>query len=138
MPVNSNSVAFVSSNLVDWVPSFSQTNSAYTGMPLLTVFGGNQFVNYSISSRSRGFFYTSSNGILGVINSSLLGVTPLFFTYGQGTFVTADDYVAQSIFQSGVFATNSNSSATSLGISTYPGVTINGTAGAESVSTSPR
>ena len=35
-----------------------------------------------------------------------------------------------AISQSGVFATQSNSPATSLGISTYPGVTINGTAGA--------
>jgi hypothetical protein len=49
------------------------------------------------------------------------------YAYGQGTFVEA----GQNIYESNVFASDSNSPApTALGISTYTGVTINGTAGA--------
>jgi hypothetical protein len=49
-------------------------------------------------------------------------------TYGQGTFVAYSG--GDFIYQSGVFASDSNSPAPSnLTISTYPGVTINGSAG---------
>jgi hypothetical protein len=118
-----NPVALVSSNLVDWVPSLTQPYLSSTGLPYLTVFGGNQFINYSTDN---GFSYSSPDGFTWVTNSSLPAV-PSFFTYGQGAFLFAS---GNSIYQSEVFTTNSSPAATTLGIATYPGVTINGTAGA--------
>jgi len=119
-----DSVVFVSSNLVDWVPSFSQTNSYPNGMPFLTGYSGNQFIVYSSSSMN---FYTSSNGISWTTNSSLVGITfPVYFTYGQGVLVNS---TGTDIYKSDVYFTNSSPPPASLGISTYPGVTINGGAG---------
>ena len=116
---------FVSSNLVNWALALTSLENLY--YPFYPVaFGGNHFVTSQssglcpISTSSNGTTWTTTNLYnlnLGLIKS---------FTYGQGTFVAA----GSAISQSGVFATQSNSPATSLGISTYPGVTINGTAGA--------
>ena len=49
------------------------------------------------------------------------------FTYGQWTFVATD--ANGNIYQSEAFGTDLNAPPTTLGISTYAGVTINGTAG---------
>ncbi len=108
----------VSSNLVTW-PS----PDCYWGgsSPLFSAtYGGNEFL-LSLGTD----VFTSSNGYSWTLRSGVGSFSAC--TYGQGTFVAAEN---NSIYQSGVFATQSNSPATTLGISTYPGVTINGTAGA--------
>lgn len=116
-------LVFVSSNLVQWVPVF--TNVDDTDFPV--AYGGGEFV-ISDTYPSLGFLgvLTSSNSHTWTTNffggSGL--VTTL--TYGQGTFVACDSY---SIYQSGVFATVSNPPPATLAISTYPGVTINGKPG---------
>jgi len=63
-----------------------------------------------------------------IANPYISGNWMTALTYGQGTFVAT--ILGGSIYQSGAFASQSNCPATTLGISTYPGVTINGTAGA--------
>jgi hypothetical protein len=50
-----------------------------------------------------------------------------FLVFGQGTLLTS---TGNNIYQSGVFATNSTPTPTELSVSTYAGVTINGTVGA--------
>jgi hypothetical protein len=119
--------AYVSSNLVQWTQNTIAPSS--TNFQISTIaFGGNQFIqaNSTNGSGSVCSIRTSTDGNVwtnrGTINAPLKT-----FAYGQGTFVASDGDV---IYQSGVFTTESNSSSTTLAISTYPGVTINGTAGA--------
>jgi len=122
------SVVLTSSNLVNWASSVIQpTNNVYFVSSFPIAFGGNQFItsfgyysSYTYSSPT----FTSSDGLNWTTNALLPNVSA--FTFGQGTFVAA----GQSIYQSGVFASQTNSPFTSLSISTYPGVTIIGTAGA--------
>ena len=113
----------VSSNLVKWSGLFGSYSSS--NPPCLQVaYGGNQFI------ATEGLnLYTSSNGYTWATNRnwSSLGGYPLTLTYGQGTFVAAIS--SGNIYQSGVFFTNSSPPPTTLAISTYPGVTINGTDG---------
>lgn len=122
-PSSSACYYFVSSNLVQWNLSwgFSATSSSYP-----VTYGGNQFI-VAIANN----LYTSSDGY-GWVNSRNSIGTYNVLTYGQGTFV-ACNYLANpagaSIQQSGVFFTNSSAPPATLGICTYPGVTINGTAG---------
>lgn len=115
---DTHSYIFVSSNLVQWTSA--KTNlSTWPRLPVTC--GGNQFL-VSLDTST----YTSSNGYSWT--SHLSGQPPYEFnaiTFGQGTFVVCNG----SIYQSGVFATRSNPPPTTLTISPYPGVTINGTAG---------
>jgi len=111
---------FVSSNLVNWTNSFSIGSAFYAPV----AFGGNQF----IVPYPAVFLYTSSDGYTWIANPYISGNWMTALTYGQGTFVAT--ILGGSIYQSGAFASQSNCPATTLGISTYPGVTINGTAGA--------
>lgn len=110
----------VSTNLVNWTTAFVD-GPAPCQAYLPVAFGGNQFIagfgNYYYTSSDGNTWLT--NGYYGPANS---------FTYGEGTFVAAD--TGGAILQSVVFATDSNAPPTTLGISTYAGVTINGTAGA--------
>ena len=108
---------FVSSNLVNWIYS-SFGGGSYQPV----AFGGNQFIINPFP------VYTSSDGYTWTNTQYDFVDWVVTLTYGQGTFVATT--LGGSIYQSGVFATQSNSPATTLGISTYPGVTINGTAGA--------
>ena len=115
--------AFVSSNLFSWnlAVTYYWPGGGYGS----TAFGGNQFVIIPGAN-----FLTSSNGYTWNYHNLYTGpaaVTTL--TYGQGVFVATDPN--NNIYASGVVSTQTNSPATSLGISTYPGVTINGTAGTE-------
>ncbi len=126
------SYVFVSSNLVQWTPAITISNGYY---PLPVIYGGNQFIACSVNGTypASNAAYTSSNGYAWTPRS-IGGIGFDALTYGQGAFVAAcgteDNYGIGNIYQSGVFATQSNPPATTLGISTYPGVTINGTAGA--------
>ena len=117
------STAFVSSNLLSWNLSLNY----YAGFcPSPVAFGGNLFITYlanAFFSSPNGYTWTWLNN-----DSGLQGENAII--YGQGAFVAAD-YFDNNIYQSGVFSTQTNSIATTLDISTYPGVTINGTAGAE-------
>jgi hypothetical protein len=119
LPISVYGVA-VSSNLVNW--TFSGLSGIETNYSSAVAFGGNQFI-----ACLGGSIYTSPDGYTWTNNLSE-GPDMGCFTYGQGTFVATDG--SGTIYQSGVFANQSNSPATTLGISTYPGVTINGTAGA--------
>ena len=126
-----DSYVFVSSNLVQWT-SVITNSSAWSYLPV--AYGGGQFVVCPGTYTSGGFggllgVQTSSNGYTWATN--LFGGNPSVNTlntlaYGQGTFVACN---GSSIYQSGVFATVSNPPPSTLAISTYPGVTINGTAG---------
>ncbi len=115
---DSVSFVFISSNLVQWTPAI--TNS-FSWSHLPVVYGGNQFI-VSLGSAT----YTSSNGYAWTTRLSGGGNYANFnaLTYGQGACVACN----YSIYKSGVFATQSNPLPTTLTISTYPGVTINGTA----------
>jgi hypothetical protein len=113
---------FVSSNLVNWTLVLTNTAGALPYGPI--AFGGNYFIASTMGSGVNAF--TSSNGYTWNPSMGLLDLSTL--TYGQGTFVAANEF-GGLILQSGVFANQTNSPATTLGISTYPGVTINGTAG---------
>lgn len=119
----SYAVVCVSSNLVQWI----ETDGSISGsgpFPSCIANGGNEFlvsVGLNVYTSSDGYAWSLRN-VLGPFSA---------FTYGQGTFVGSTNAGgASSIFQSGVFSTQSNSPATTLSISTYPGLTINGTAGA--------
>lgn len=126
-----DSYVFVSSNLVQWTPVITNS-SAWSYLPV--AYGGGQFVVCPGTYTSGGFggllgVQTSSNGYTWI--TDLFGGNPSVstlntLTYGQGTFVACN---GSSIYQSGAFATVSNPPPTTLAISTYPGVTINGTAG---------
>ncbi|MEI9866393.1 MAG: hypothetical protein WDN00_17925 [Limisphaerales bacterium] len=132
-------IALTSSNLVDWISTgiFQPTNSVLHFDDLEIAipanfrkisFAGNQFVTsleyyYFDFANVISTTFTSSDGVNWMTNSWPSGVNT--FTFGQGTFVAA----GQNIYQSGIF-TNDIPEPTILGISTYPGVTINGTAGA--------
>ena len=113
---------FTSSNLVDWVSTFTNT-----GVPFNPVaFGGNHFA----ITIGLWYPYLSTNGYNWEVNlAGFQGLGTL--AYGQGTFVGASPYYqGGAIMQSSVFSTNSPSSVNALTISTYPGITINGTVGA--------
>ena len=121
---NGSSETLTSSDLVQWTVSTSLGtmgigNFSYT---LPVAFGGGQFVVFSTYS---GAFYSSSNGYAWTHPANISLKTVLF---GQGTFVGYNNN-NNGIYQSGVVATQSNPPPTTLGISTYPGVTINGTVG---------
>jgi hypothetical protein len=112
----------ISSNLVNWSSAYNLGNPS-DGPSFPVIFGGNQFIaaqNHYLFTSADGYTW---NNIFTNDNSDFSALT-----YGQGAFVAAD--YSGNIYQSGMFATNSNSFYTTLGISTYPGVTINGTAGA--------
>jgi hypothetical protein len=80
-----------------------------TNLPV--TFGGNQF----ITSLGNIAVYTSSSGYSWDVNSSGIPLNTL--TFGQGTFVVTE---VGKVFQSDAFAAQSNSPATTLGISTTP------------------
>ncbi len=107
----------VSSNLVAW-----GSPDCYWGgsSPLSSVaYGGNEFIlslGTDVFTRSDGYEWTLLNGI-----SSLSTCT-----FGQGTFVAASN---NNIYQSGIFAVQSNSPPNILSIASFAGLTINGTAG---------
>jgi len=113
-------------------------------------FFGNRFVaafeyNYYMTNSPPAFpqyttqspVFSSSDGINWTINGAIsasldyiINVPDIpiqFVAYGQGRLLTS---TGNNIFLSGVFSTNSSALATSLKISTYSGVTIDGTAGA--------
>ena len=109
---------FVSSNLVNWTQNtICESPQRYVSH---ITYGGNQFVGYFGAS-----VWTSTNSL--DWTNRITDIWTSTFAYGEGTFVVADVY--GNIFQSGEFASPSNSASTTLAISTYPGVTINGTAG---------
>jgi len=114
---------------VNWVVSNSDPGFIQSSPSQTISFGGNQFV-YSTSGYNYNNSLDSSADGYSWNNVASLGYsfTGGFLTYGQGTFVAGAGN--RNIYQSGVFSTNSSPAATTLGISTYPGVTINGTAGA--------
>lgn len=115
------SEAFASSNLLQWNPSW--TGSTNFG-PQAIAYGGNEFAGSFL-----GNIFTSLDGLTwtnrfnGYFNA---------FAYGQGTFVAAGENTNSQIgiYQSGQFTSVSNGIPTTLSISTYPALTINGTAGA--------
>ena len=126
---------YVSSNLVLWatntVSSSGLSSISSSFIPAPFAFGGGQFVVETFQLGQGGAasdwgIWTSSDGSGWTHRTSL---TKHFktFAYGQGTFVASDGIV---IYQSGVFAAESNAPPATLAISTYPGVTINGTVGA--------
>ena len=115
------SVAYASSDLINWAltesnippPSAFFRPVAYGGNIFISSFGSNKHTCTSPDGNA----WTPS-----------LNVDCNALVYGQGTFVAVSSNI---VYQSNVFASDSNSPApTTLGISTYPGVTINGTAGA--------
>lgn len=127
-----NNSLFVSSDLVNWdlasanqsFPSAVGAKSYYNNS--LIVFGGNQLFDF-IQGANPTHILSSSDGYNWIDNSTIVSNINML-TYGQGTFVASG---SQNIYQSDVFGTDSNSPAPiTLGISTYPGVTVNGTAGA--------
>jgi len=111
------SEVLASGNLVNWTSSVIQNTNDLPLHFLPVAFGGNQFITACVTNT-----FTSSDGYTWVTNSLQSANA---FAFGQGTFMAS---TLGCIYRSGVFATNS--SPTTLGISTYPGVTINGTAGA--------
>jgi hypothetical protein len=120
-----NSVVLVSSNLVEWTQGFyySQLNSR-SANPSTVAFGGTQFI---ANPTFLGHVITSSNAYAWTsINCAAAAFATV--TYGQGTFV-GQGFLSNNIYQSGVFATQSNAIPATLSISTYPGVTVNGRAG---------
>ena len=129
--LNGGSIWFsTSSDLINWSPYSSFSVGGSVGGFAIGYYG-NEFVlaianNYNGSG---GTVATSTDGTLwqtnGTMNFGSGSIISLAF--GQGTLVTA---TAKQIYQSGVFVTQSNVPTTTLGISTYPGVIINGTAGA--------
>ena len=123
---------FVSTNLVNWaLPFGNQFWPVGSYQSCLVAFGGGQFFTLLQRNGTQGnstqVVYSSLDGNIWSTNIvSEPSISTL--TYGQGTFVAVGYY--NNIYQSAVFASQSNLPATLLGISTYPGVTINGTAGA--------
>ena len=95
-------------------------------------FGGNQFC-FFIQGNNPAYVSTSSDG------NSWTSISPIQISpyvslnslaYGQGTIVAIDSF-GRNIYQSDVFTSDTNSPApTTLGISTYAGVSINGMPGA--------
>ncbi|MGP8053556.1 MAG: hypothetical protein ACLQAH_07015, partial [Limisphaerales bacterium] len=114
---------FASSNLILWTTNIICSTPSETYFHPIN-YGGNQFIGEYGTN-----VWTSINAI-DWTNRFPISYDPLpFFTYGAGTFLVVSNY-GQNIYQSGVFGPQSNSPATTLTISTYPGVTINGSAGA--------
>ena len=101
----------VSSDLISWSPIISSTLYPLYVTNLPVTFGGNQF----ITSLGNIAVYTSSSGYSWDVNSSGIPLNTL--TFGQGTFVVTE---VGKVFQSDAFAAQSNSPATTLGISTTP------------------
>ena len=111
---------FVSSNLTQWTSNVVCNYSINFPSPI--AFGGGQFIgNFGPD------IWTSTNAFNWTDRTNTYYYNADAFAYGEGTFVAG---AADSIYQSGVFAPQSNSPPTTLTISTYPGVTINATAGA--------
>jgi hypothetical protein len=107
---------FVSSNLLQWTSNI--VCNTFGNIPNQVGFGGNQFIG------SFGYYVWTSANAFGWTNRFSNNFSAQ--AYGAGTFVVG----GADIYQSGIFSSQSNLLATTLGISTYPGVTINGTAGA--------
>ncbi len=112
---------FVSSNLMQWTTNVICGYFELT--PSQIAFGGSQFIGNFGSD-----IWTSANAF-DWTNRFYGGPTTCAYAYGEGTFVCGNG-ANGDIYQSGVFTSQSNSPATTLAISTYPGVTINGAAGA--------
>lgn len=118
----------VSSNLASWQSvqlgnSLGASASSLAGI----AFGGNYFIGEAFTNYGLGFkyTYTSTNGVDWINRAPANGAT--LFAFGAGSFVATGNGL---LLQSGVFAPPSNPPPSSLTIATYPGVTINGTAGA--------
>ena len=114
----------VSSNLIKWTTNVI-CNTGYDYFPASKItYGGNYFI---------GIFGTNVWTSVNAIDWTKRFYEPsdpyAFFAYGEGTFLLVSNN-EQNIYQSDVFAPQSNSPSTTLAIATYPGVTINGTAGA--------
>lgn len=115
---------FSSSDIVNWNrPLGVPQGLIQPASSLLLTSGGNQLYVFVLGQNNQ--VYSSFDGNLWSSNSITLPNLGRLY-YGQGTFVGISGY---SIYQSGVFYTNSSPSASSLGLSTYAGITINGTAG---------
>ena len=116
----------MSSNLASW-QSVQFGNLVNAGRYLAGIaFGGGNFIG-AVTNSGLGFeyTYTSTNGLNWVNRVGANGET--MFAFGAGTFVATGNGL---LLQSDVFAPPSNPPPSSLTIATYPGVTINGTAGA--------
>ncbi len=139
VPENPVYGVYISTNISSW-NGIGNGGNVTNSAPV--AFGGNNFIISGNGTFSAPGVYgrydynlTSTNGYeWNAVSNAFGGPLPLpidAFAYGQGTFVAAG-YPSYSpyIYQSQVFANPSNSPAAILSISTYPGVTINGTAGA--------
>jgi hypothetical protein len=114
--------ALVSSNLVQWSTNTWVISTSYYPGNSPLAFGGNQFI--AALATSPNSIWTSADGVNWTNRLTPNGTSAC--AYGQGTFVVGD---TAGIYQSGVFA-QTNSPSAALAISTYPGVTLHGTAGA--------
>jgi len=117
----SQSTFYTSADLSSWA-----TNNGLFQYSGTLTFGGGQFI-YSAYTNGGFGIYTGVDGYSWTrIATNYLSLSNSFITYGQGTFIGS---AGNSLYQSGIMASPSNSLAASLAISTYPGITVNGTPG---------
>jgi len=90
------------------------------------IFGGNLFIAVDMMS----YIYSSVDGYTWITNTgpSLVGDSQ-YIIYARGAFLATGGYGGAPIWESEMFYTNTSPPPTTLGISTYAGVTINGTVG---------
>lgn len=118
---------YSSTNLQKWSIAGGDNNP--NGLPQIVAFGGNEFfasLTYNTGNSTTSIGYTSYDGFSWTFGGQGYAFDTMI--YGQGTFVGAD--TAGNICQSSVYAPQPTGPTTTLGFSTYSGVTINGTAGA--------
>jgi hypothetical protein len=141
--LSANDSIWTSSDLITW-----STNVTYSDLDETTIgYFGNRFVDalstFAATNMNGNSYLTlqaiilsSTNGIEWQTNGILTGPkTPSydsqypiqFLVLGQGTLIASTRY---DVYQSGAFATNSIPQPSTLNISTYAGMTINGEVGA--------
>ncbi len=125
---NYGSGFLISSNLASWqfvaLANYFSSSPSGPGVAGI-IFGGGYFIGAVNNGSSLYTTYTSTNGFNWANRVGANGAT--LFDFGAGSFVADGNGV---LLQSGVFAPPTNPPPSYLTIATYPGVTINGTAGA--------
>lgn len=119
-----NALINTSSNLVNWNVTCTNLGS-YSGSTSATIpiaFGAREF----LTSFSSGGAFSSFDGSTW---SSIPYFDFITMAFGQGTFVACSGYFDGGIYQSSIVTNVMNPTPANLAISTFAGITINGTAG---------